>query len=400
MTCIHCGGNHYSDYCMGYNSDSMNRSISEVNQGIDTLSSLNERALEQASEHYDAMLEANDRMIESNERMSDDITRAGEDISSSINASTVVNAHGYEKISKSVEKAGHDAMIGSIVAGAMISSALIGIGAILQYREQMEQLRHKERLRFDEESSVAGRARRELKTASTLLFVGDPKQAENHIKNSLKLFPSSAETFRLRSIIESRQGKHSEAIISLKAALKLGEENHLFPSLLNIDGSITNELYERVITSSLAQLSQEFSLTGKINDAINYLDNGVKLFPENSDLLFQRIRVLSRTNFWERHFESYISNLVDLSPKHFNILFSDLQLHKKKKEIRSVLKTIKADKTQQLENKKQALTMLSQGNSKQLAIINKQSRLDDLSFVTIVNHTDNLTTEIKKHTRR
>lgn len=400
MTCIHCGGNHYSDYCMGYNSDSMNRSMSEVNRGIDNLSSLNERALEQASENYEAMLEANDRMIESNERISDDITRAGYDVSDAINSSTVVNAHGYEKISKSVEKAGHDAMAGSIIAGAMISSALIGIGAILQYREQMEQLRHKERMKFDEEQSVAGRARRELKTASTLLFVGDPKQAESHIKNSLKLFPSSAETFRLRSITESRQGKHSEAIISLKAALKLAEDNHLFPSLLNIDGSITTELYERVITSSLAQLSQEFSLTGKINEAINYLDNGVGLFPTNSDLQFQRIRVLSRTNLWERNFEKYISNLVDLSPKHFNILFSDLQLRKKKKEIREVLKSIKTDKQQQLSNKTQALTMLSQGNSKQLAIINKQPRLDDLSFVTIVNYTYDLTKEIKKHTRK
>lgn len=400
MTCIYCGGNHYSDYCTGYNSYSMNRTLDEVTEGIDNLSALNERALEEASEKYSEMIDNQERLIETNERISDDITRAGYDVSDAINTSTIVNAQGYKKISNSIDEGAGRVAGATIAAGFMISSALIGIGAILQYRERMEQLRHKERLRFDEEKSIAGRARRELKTASTLLFVGDPKQAEIHIKNSLELFPSSAETFRLRSIIESKQNKHSEAIISLKAALKLAEDNHLFPSLFNLDGSITDEVFERVITSSLAQLSQEFSITGKLNDAVEYLSNGIKMFPNNSDLQFQRVRVLSKTNLWDKNFETYISNLVELSPKHFNILYSDLQLRKKKNQVHSLLKSIKADKQTKLENKKQALTMLSQGSSKQLVIINKQLRLDKLSFVSIVNHTDNLTNEIKKLTRR
>lgn len=407
MTCIHCGGNHYSDYCTGYNSSSMNKSLSEISSGIDILSEFNERALDEISDKYSDMLDAQDRIVESNERIAEDITRAGWDVSDAVNASSLVNAKGYEHIGKSINEAGNKAFIGSIVAGigsivagSMISSALIGIGAILQYRERMEQLRHKERISFNEENSNAGKARRELKTAASILFAGDPKQAETHLKNSLNLFPSSAETFRLRSIIESTQEKHKEAIVSLKTALKLAEDNNLFPSLLNIDGSITNELYERVITSSLTQLSQELAITGQLNDAINYLTNGVDLFPNNSDLQFQRIRVLSKTNFWERNFEEYISTLVDLSPKHFNILYSDLQLKKKKKQVQGYLKSIKSEKQIQLQNKKQALTILSEGKSKQLEAFNNQSRLDDLSFVNIVNLTDTLTKEMKKQTTK
>lgn len=386
MACYHCGGNHFSDYCMGYNSDSMNRNLNEVNEGIDRLAAISEKALEEASDHY--------------ERISDDIANAGFNISDSINESTIVNRDGYDKISKSIEDAGHEAMIGSIIAGVIISSALVGIGAILQYREQMDQLRHKERLRFDEESSDAGRARRELKTASTLLFVGDPKQADRHILKSLKYFPTSAETFRLKSIIESRQDKHKEAIISLKAALKLTEENHLIPSLLNIDGSITEGLYERVYTSSVTQISQELSMTGKVDEALEYLDTGIGIFNENTDLQFQRIRTLSKSKLWENKFEGYITNLVDHSPKHYNILFSDLQLRKKKKDIHDALKRIKLNKEIQFQNKNQALGMLSQGRSEMLYEIDNNLNFDNLSYLNLVSNIHDLTEEIKRYVKK
>jgi tetratricopeptide (TPR) repeat protein len=400
MTCIHCGGNHYSDYCTGYNSSSMNESLSEISSGIDSLSEFNERALDEISDKYSDMLDAQDRIVESNDRIAGDITRAGLDVSDAVNASSIVNAKGYEHIGKSINEAGNKAFIGSIVAGQMISSALIGIGAILQYRERMEQLRHKERMSFKEENSNAGKARRELKTASSILFAGDPTQAATHLKKSLTLFPSSAETFRLRSIIESKQEKHNEAIVSLKTALKLAEGNHLFPSLQNIDGSITDELYEKVITSSLTQLSQEFAITGQLNHAIKYLSNGVDEFPNNSDLLFQRVRVLSKTNLWERNFEEYISAIVGLSPKHFNILYSDLQLKRKEKQVQTYLKSIKSEKIIQLQNKQQALTTLSEGASEQLTAFNTQPRIEDFSFVSIVNLTDTLTKEIKEQTNK
>ena len=400
MYCIHCGGHHDSDYCMGYNSSSMNQSLSEVSSGIEALSEFNERALDEMSEKYSDMLDAQERVVDSNRQISDDITRIGLGISDAVNTSSFVNAKGYEHIGKAINDAGEKSFIGSIVTGQMISSALVGIGAILQYRERMEQLRHKERMSFKEENSDAGKARRELKTAASILFAGDPSQALNHLSKSLKLFPSSAETFRLRSVIESRQENHNAAIVSLKTSLKLADENYLFPSIQNLDGSITDELYERVITSSITQLSQEFAVIGQLNDAINYLSNGVDLFPNNSDLQFQRIRILSKTNLWEKSFEEYISNLVDLSPKHFNILYSDLQLNRKKKQVQGYLKSISAERRTQLQNKKQALTILTEGNSKELKLFSNRQRLDDLSFVTIVSLTYTLTKAIKKQTNR
>jgi tetratricopeptide (TPR) repeat protein len=393
MNCIHCGGNHYSDYCLGYNSDSMNQSMSDFNSGLEQLSNLNERALEQASESYDAL-------IDSNERISNDLRDVGSDISGSINSSTLVNEEGYEKISDSIKQAGNDAMIGSIVAGKMISSALIGIGAIMLFREQMEQIRHTERLKLDEEKSDAGKARRELKAASALLFANAPKQAMTHIQNSLNLYPSSAETFRLRSIIESGQGNHEQAIISLKAGLKLAEERELFPSFQNIDNSIPNNYFENVVTSILTQLTQEFAITDNLNDAMNSLDYGLNILPNNSDLHFQRIRILSKTSLWETNFEEYISELIELSPTHYNILYSDLQLQIKRNEIRKVLRAIRTENEIQLENKFQALTILTNGNSKALKKIISEGKPEELSFKTLISQTEFLKTQVIKQTNK
>lgn len=422
MTCIYCGGNHESDFCHGYNSHSMTKSLSDISSGIDNLSQLNEDSLEEISERYSEMIDAQERIseeiynsgktiAESNERITDEISQAGlniseniskssTNISNAINDSSLLNVKGQYKISESIDNAGRNSMIGSIISGAMISSALVGIGAILKYREQMEALRHKEKMSFNEETSDAGKARRELTTAASILFAGNINQAEIHLKNSLSLFPSSAETFRLRSIIESKKELHNEAIISLKTALNLSKERNLFPSINNINGYITDEFYEKVVTSTLSQISQEFAFTKQLPQAIHYLSDGIEQFPNNPDLQFQRIRILSKTNLWEKHFEEFISLLVKISPKHFNILYTDLQLRKKKKEIQQHLTKINKDSQKQLQNKKQALMMLSEGKAKQLSAFLDNPKIESFSFTELIKLTDTLTAEIKKRTSK
>lgn len=379
MTCTHCGGNHYSDYCTGYNSASMNRSLDEINGGINHLSGLNEEALGKM------------------DSIADEISSAGYQVSGSIDNLSNTTSEGFNKLSNSVDEAAEKIWESQIISGFMISQALIGIGAIMQYRERMEQLRHKERMQFNEDKSVAGRARRELKTASTLLFVDDPKQAENHIKNSIELFPSSAETFRMRSIIESRQEKHNDAITSLKVALKFAEDGDLIPTLLIPDSSQIEEVKQKIITSSLAQISQEFSIIGKIKEAIPFLTNGLEIYPNNTDLHFQRIRTISKTNSWDNYFEEYVSCLIELSPKYYSILYVDQQLKDKRTELRKYLIQLKKEKSIQLQNKVEAFTILSKGNKPNLQDYDIKSPIEKLSYNSIMNNYSILTNEIKNY---
>ncbi len=407
MTCIHCGGHHESDLCHGYNSYSMSKSLDEISSGIDSFTELTENSLDDISNKYSEIIQTQERIAESNEvigeninnaanQIANNIEDAGTEISESLNKISSTNEIGYNKVSDSISKAGFNSMVGNIISGAMISSALIGIGAILKYRERMEQLRHKEKMGFKEETSDAGKARRELKTAASLLFAGDPKQAQSHIQNSLKYFPSSAETFRIRSIIESREEKHTEAIISLKTSLKLAEEKCFYPSILNIDGSITDELYETIYTTSLAQLSQELALIGMTNQAIEYLNHGIGNFPKNTDLHFQRLRMLNKTDLWDNSYEDYLIKLIELSPQHFNIVYTDLQLTKRKSELQNTLKKIKSEKVNILLNKRQTLNVLTEGKSENGTLPINSKDLHDFSYAKIVKLSKEYTLEIKR----
>lgn len=232
MTCEHCGGHHNSTYCPGYFAFSMDRRLEEVTEGIELLSTLDEEALTEVSNRLDSVSsgietlqsinrDLGDTLSTAAASLRDTVSDAGHGVSRSIGTVGRSLEAGLEKVSGNALAAGAMVSGSMIAAGAMISAALAGVGAVLQYRERMDQIRHKERLEFDELASDAGKARRELKLATTLLFVGDASQAEQHLRESLRLFPTSAETFRVRSIVESIRDDHTSATLSLKTALKL-----------------------------------------------------------------------------------------------------------------------------------------------------------------------------------
>ena len=312
MACTFCGGNHHSDYCPGYNSYSMNKSLKDINSGINILSELNESSLDLISGHNLRIIDSQNRIVESNQKLSENIQNIGFgisdaikdstdslaenidsigiDISAALNYSTEVNATGYRQISDSIYDTGDKLVNAGLMAAEMVSSSLIGIGGILQYRERMDQLRFKTKMRFNDESSVAGKARRELLTATAFLVSGDLMQAEKHLNKSIKYFPSSAETFRILSIAQSKQEKHNDAITSLKVALELANHNKLFPIYNSNQKSTHFNNYEKIKVSTLAQLTQEYAIENQLNKALSALNEGIQEFPDNSDLHFQRDR--------------------------------------------------------------------------------------------------------------
>jgi len=374
----------------------MNKTLEEVNDAIADLSKHDERALEEISgglesvhdsfealqgniqslqssqeiisEEMQAKVEAvRDAVADAEVAVTDSIGDAGATVARSIDEGGRNVRAGIDDVGKAISS-GFGAVSGSVIAaGAMVMNALAGVGAVLQYRERMDQLRHKERLQFDEETSDAGRARRELKAAAAMLFAGDPSQAEAHVTNSLSLFPSSAETFRIRSIVENLKGEHLKASISLKAALKLAEDGDLLPQIMNVNETVVEGMREAVYVSSASQLANELALLSQESTALSLLEDGIEKYPKNTDLHLVRLRTLGKTPVWDDRFGDYVTQLVKLSPRYFNILFLDHQLGRRLNETQEFLKRLKSDTLVALRNKKRTLMVVSTGQA-ELAI--------------------------------
>lgn len=394
MKCEYCGGRHESEYCLGYNASSMNMTLGEVNEGIAALSEHDDRALEDISDGLRSIHGSFDSIQDSQNANAEVLRGAVTDAQFAISESITQGAVGVGRVAIF----GAVAISGSIIAaGAMIMKALTGIGAALQHRERMDDLRHKERLQFDEEISDAGRARRELKAAAALIFAGDPSQAEIHVINSLRLFPSSAETFRIRSVVENLKGEHEKACVSLKAAMKLAEDGDLFPNVMNLNKAVGDGAHEAVLASSTIQLAGELALVSKETIALELLEQGVEKFPANTDLHLARLRTLSKTPAWEKRAAEWIARLVELSPKYFNILFLDQQLGERLGEMQSLLKRLKSSKLVALRNRKQALMLVSQGQAQfeiAQAIEHGSGSFEELAAVS-----EGVTQEIRRYTK-
>ena len=281
-------------------------------------------------------------------------------------------------------------------------NALAGIGAVMQYRERMDQLRHKERLQFDkerlqfdEEASDAGRARRELKAAAALLFAADPSQAEEHVVNSLKFFPSSAETFRVRSIVEILKGEHKKACISLRAALKLANDGGLMPNNMNVNETVVEGMQEAVYVSCLSQLTSELALFSQEIEALQLLDDGIKRYHNNTDLQLVRLRILSKTPAWDSRYGECIARLVKLSPRYFNMLFLDHQFGRRLGETQSFLKHLRSDTLLALQNKMRTLMVVSKGEAE--FSLSPDFEQGSGSFEGLIATIGNVGREIRRH---
>ena len=352
----------------------MDKRLEEVTEGIESLSTLDEEALTEVANRLDSVNSGIETLQSINRDLGDTLSTeaaslrdalgdAERGVSRSISAVGRNLETGLEKVSGSTIAAGAMVSGSMIAAGAMISSALAGVGAVLMYRERMDQIRHKERLEFDELASDAGKARRELKLATTLLFVGDAPQAEQHLRKSLRLFPTSAETFRVRSIVESIRDDHTAAALSLKTALKLADDDEFLPHINNINLTISDSVCDAISVSIVSQLAHELALLGQEQGALELLDSRLPDHPESIDLHYVRLRILSKTGEWNSRYEDCVRQIVELSPQHFNLLFLDKQLGDRLDPTKTFLKRVRDETENVLKNKCRALITISKGQA-------------------------------------
>lgn len=390
MRCSHCNGKHASDYCPGYNFSSLRKTAEEIRDDVESLAAHNEEGLQELSEQLEASRQANEELKEG-------LDTAADQISSAVSEGTNAVTSGLDKVDDNLQT-GFSHVVGAVVtSGTMVYQGLVGIGALISFREQMDQLRHEERLKFDEEASVAGSARRELRTAAVMMSVGDLEQAYHHVKRSLDTFSASAETFRLRSIIESRWGKHDAAITSLRAALKLAETGDLLPNIQNLNRTVAKNSKGRIEVSGASQLALELNLVGKEIEALEVLSNYVGIFPSDGGLQVIRVRTLAKTPRWDALKEQFIAGLVDTAPEQFNVLFVDPQLGAKLPDAQGILRRIFSSRAQQVEERKRALMIVSKGES---GLVTSAEMLDTSNFLSVARTLRKLSEEIENYAAR
>jgi tetratricopeptide (TPR) repeat protein len=334
----------------------MDKRLEEVAEGIQAISSFDGEALTEVSNRLDSVNTGIESLQSINRDLADTVSIGAASIGRNLEA-------GLEKVSASTTAAGQMVSGSMIAAGAMISIALVGVGAILHYRERMDQVRHQERLEFDELASDAGKARRELKLASALLFVGDASQARKHIERSLRLFPTSADTFRMRSIVESIRSDHAAAALSLKTALRLADENEFLPHVNNINHTISDSVCDAISVSIVSQLAHEMALLEQEQGALELLDERLPNHPWSVDLHYVRLRILCKAGEWDSRYEACVRKIVDLSPQHFNLLFLDRQLGTQLQSTRTCLSRFRDEAEKALRDKCRALISISKGRA-------------------------------------
>jgi tetratricopeptide (TPR) repeat protein len=334
----------------------MDKRLEEVTEGIQAISAFDGDALTEVSNRLDSVNSGIESLQSINRDLADTVNAGAASIGRNLEA-------GLEKVSGSTTAAGQMVSGSMITAGAMISIALVGIGAVLHYRGLMDQVRHQERLDFDELASDAGKARRELKLASALLFVGDASQAGKHIERSIRLFPTSADTFRMRGIVESVRSDHAAAALSLKTALKLADDNEFLPHIKDVNRMISDSACAAIHVSIVSQLAHEMALLKQEQEALDLLDLRIPDHPDSVDLHYVRLRILSKTGQWNDRCGDCVRELVELSPPHFNLLFLDQQLGNQIDQTRAFLNRIRDEAESALKNKSRTLVSISKGKA-------------------------------------
>lgn len=380
LRCEHCGGGHDSDYCPGYHAESLSKTAEEIQEAITGLSESNQEQLER-------------------------ISAASADVADRVEARTQFLGQKLDSLESSVEHGMNKVASASLVSGVLTFIGLIGVGQMIVFRERMDQLRHeereraawsrhRERMRLEEEASVAGRARRELSAAAALLAAGDSQQAARHVDQSIHLFPSAADTLRIRGVLESQRGEHKQAEVSLKAAITLAEQGQLFPVLhgrsKQVDG---NRQMELMLTCGV-QLAYEQRLLGRYDDAVKVLESYVRRYPRNADGQLQYLRLLANSKAWAACHEAVIRQAVALNPKLFNLIYVDAQLRSVADDVHRSLNDCREQSMNALQGRVTALQVASGGrNGADIEL------RDDSSYVALARLHEKVAKQIQRATR-
>lgn len=381
--CSYCHGNHASAYCPGYHNASLNIKAGEIRESISSFATLNQDTVREISSGFQAMREGMVSFEDAQESMAnaiadgsntivdaisstcdevgDRIDHAGNLVAGRIDQSNSIFSKGFGTLTKGM--LGGAAIIGGgfIAGAAILSYAIAGVGAILMYRERMDALRHEENLKFQEETSDAGRARRELLAASALIFAGDSSRAQRHVLRSIDLYPSAAESFRLLAITQDLEGYHEQACKSLKAAIKLAEDGHYAPIFRKDKNMQRTQTVEPNVVPIVGQLAHEMALIHQADGAAQMVHDYCGRYPSNRDLHFLRLRMLSKTNLWEREAADCISGLVTTWPEYFNLVYVDAQLGNKLPDAQQILSGVRQNFQESVSNKEHVLMLLSKG---------------------------------------
>lgn len=412
MRCFHCGGNHESDFCPGYSLQSLSKSADNIRDGIGELSKLDGLAVERLSQVSSSVAELGDDLSRSIDdvgaMVSDSLSTAKYDIVDAIEISADAIAaevrDGTNRVTTAVDRSALVNTIGFVGLGTMVSSVgdrvteakdsievgfeavlegFVGVGAALDYRERMDELRHESKMVLLEEASVAGRARRSIAAASALIRI-DPEEAYANVRRAIETFPTAGEAYRIRGTVQSILGKHEEAIKSLRAAVKLSEDGNVLP-ILRRKQSRSDPLTRRAVVSSTVQLSHELLVVGDSTQAVNMLQSALQSNPSHPDLQFALIKVLARDDRWASSHAQLISELVLSSPRYFNLLFLGRQFpRERRRDLQQVLMEILKVESRRLHYKSGYLDMLSHGRSEWLRLNGGMCHSPRLPFADVM----------------
>lgn len=388
MHCFHCGGQHDSSFCPGYGIRSLIETTESVRLGIDQLGELSEDAVVELCDAIDGGARQTAGAIRDGAAQTVDAIRDG--LEQTVNAirggtnqtvqaidrSTIVNAVGLAGVG--VVSAIGTSMVREEVAGvrhelerirsgldegiAEVSDALIGIGSVLDYRERMDELRHEAKLALEEEKSVAGQARRAIE-AATLLLPIDLDQAHAFITKAIELFPTAADGFRIRGIIESMLEDHNAATKSLQMAVELARRGKVTPSLRGHDDP-SGSTQRKALASASMQLSHELVLSGETDIALKVLTRSLRDLPNHPDLIHGTVKILVSMDRYDGSYESAIRTLVLESPRHFNLLYLGRQFTQPQRHrVRETLLRIQDTQAQHLFHRSSYLAVASGGRS-------------------------------------
>lgn len=411
MTCFHCGGGHDPDLCPGYSLRSINETAQTIRNGIDQLSEFDCLAVEQLSSVVGAVEGMGSQLSQSIYDIGDEIQRCADSVANAvregtdetvgaIDRSTVINAIGFVGLGATVSSVGDQVAEtrASIERGFdAVLEGIVGVGAALDYRERMDELRHEAEMELREEASVAGQAHRSIAAATALVRI-DPNEAHANITRAIEAFPISGEAYRIRGTIQSILGKHEDAVKSFHAAVEFSAGGSVLPTL-RPNEKPHGSLMRKAIVSSTVQLSHELLVTGGAATAVDALESGLRAAPNHPDLLLAIVKALAHDARWASSHLRFVSRLVLASPRHFNVLFLGRQLPSdRRRDLRQALNELRRAQASKLRNKSSFLDMLSKGRSEWLKLNGALCHSPDLPFVQVARLLDEASREVAQWT--
>lgn len=146
-------------------------------------------------------------------------------------------------------------------------------------------------------------------------------------------------------------------------AYKLADDDEFLPHINNINRTVSDSVCNAISVSVVSQLAHELALLAQGKEALELLDSRLSYKPGSVDLHYVRLRILSKTDEWDRRYEDCVRQVVELSPLHFNLLFLDKQLGDRLDATQAFLKRVKKETEQLVKNKSRALVVISRGQA-------------------------------------